>query len=91
MKRIFFASMIVLTLSFLAFGSIVWAGPVAPVRPTHSTQSCFQRNGDFYCSWTEETHVNKFVPGARGQWEWRFVPTNELKTEKCAEGVHQSS
>ncbi len=84
MKKIFHLSVIVVVVSVLASAGILWAGPVAPVCPAHS-QSCFERNGNFYCSWTEETRVNKLVPGRGGQWQWVLMPAYQLNTEKCAE------
>jgi hypothetical protein len=89
MKKIFYLSVIVVAVSVLASAGILWAGPVAPVCPAHS-QNCFERNGDFYCAWTEETRVNKLVPGRGGQWQWVLMPTYQLKTEKCAEGMHEN-
>ncbi|MFZ0946022.1 MAG: hypothetical protein WB930_17625 [Syntrophobacteraceae bacterium] len=89
MKKILYVSVIVVALSVFASAGILWAGPAAPVCPAHG-QSCFERNGDVYCTWAEETRVNKLVQGRAGQWQWALMPTYQLKTEKCAVGVHKN-
>ncbi len=90
MRKIFNLTVIVVAVSVFASTGVLWAGPVAPVCSGHS-QNCFERGGDFYCSWTEETRVNKLVPGRGGKLQWVLMPAYQLKTEKCAGGIQGKS
>ncbi len=90
MKKIFNLTVIVVAVSVFASTGVLWAGPVAPVCPGYC-QKTFEKNGDLYCSWTEETRVNKLVPGRGGQWQWELMPAYQLKTEKCAGGIQGKS
>ncbi len=89
MKKILHLSVIVVAVSVLASAGILWAGPVAPVCPAHS-QNCFERDGDFYCTWAEDVRENKLVPGRGGRLTYVFVPTSRVRTEKCADGIHEN-
>jgi|GEM_PF-3978811 hypothetical protein len=91
MKKIFHLTVIVVALSILASAGTLWAGPVAPVCPAHcgKCEKCIEKDGDFYCNRHKEVRENKLVPGRAGLLTWVFVPTSRVRTEKCADGVHE--
>jgi hypothetical protein len=89
MKKIFHLSVIVMTLTILVLAGNLWAGPVTPACPAHS-QQCFERDGDFYCSWQEDVRTNTLVRGRAGLLQWVQMPSSELRTQKCAGGIPEN-
>jgi len=88
MKKTIKLLSVLVTLSVLASAGTLWADPVAPGCPIQS-QTCFQRDGDFYCKWTEDVSTNRLIRGRAGLLEWVRMPSTEVRIHKCAEGLHQ--
>jgi hypothetical protein len=90
MKKIFHLSVIIAAVSVLASAGILWAGPVATVCSAHS-KNCFERDGDFYCTWTEDVRENKLVRGRAGLLTYVFVPTSSGENSKVRRGGARKS
>ena len=55
---------------------------------THVGKTCFVKNGDYYCSWSEDVPQSRLIRGRAGQPDWVRVTTSRLQTHKCAAWEH---
>ena len=87
MKKIFKPSVIVIVaLACLVSAGTLWAGPVAPCSP--KAKACVEKDGEIFCTWSEESVSNRLVPGRGGQLAYVRLPVTTVRTEKCSDAGH---
>ncbi len=82
MKKFFYFFAVLAAGAFLSAGAL-WAAPVAPLCPWHRT-ACIQKSDGMYCSVSEESAVDRFVPGRAGLYGWERVPEYRETSQRCA-------
>lgn len=90
MKRILYPLLATtVALSLLLPAGILAAQGTGSICSVHPGKACFERDGDYYCGWTEDVSQNKLTRSGRaGQLEWVRVNTTRSQTHKCAPSEH---
>lgn len=80
-------TLILATVALVTSVSPLLAEATTSACPAQGRQ-CVVRDGDRYCSWTENVISEKLIWGRAGQPAFTPVLTSQTKLEKCADSGH---
>ncbi len=88
MKKTFSLLVVILAVSLLLPVAIFADQAPAKICAQHPEKTCFTRDNDYYCNWTETVTRSKVTRGRAGLVELVPQRVAEVKLHKCADWEH---